>query len=104
MTTSVRQMIEAANAAVPRITPARAAQMISEGNTLVVDVREAAEVEVTGMVAGSVRVARGMLEFHADPQAKNMHGRTPLDETTVHNASKVAKLLVQRVPAVGRRT
>ena len=36
MTTSVKQMMEAANAAVPKITPAQAREMISKGNTLVV--------------------------------------------------------------------
>src|SRR3984893_10188873 len=50
MATSVKQMIEAANAAVPRITLARAREMIAKGNTLVVDVRDAPEVEKSGKV------------------------------------------------------
>ena len=41
MATNVKQMMEAANAAVPRITPAQAREMIAKGNTLVVDVRDA---------------------------------------------------------------
>jgi hypothetical protein len=32
-------MMDAANAAVPRITPAQAREMMAQGNTLVVDVR-----------------------------------------------------------------
>jgi len=36
MATSVKQMMEAANAAVPRITPAQARDMMAKGNTLVV--------------------------------------------------------------------
>ena len=68
MTTSVKQMMEAANAAVPRITPAQAREMMSKGNTLVVDVRDAPEVEKSGKVAGAVHVSRGMLEFRADPE------------------------------------
>ena len=32
-----------------------------------VDVRDAAEVEKSGKVAGAVHVSRGMLEFRADP-------------------------------------
>lgn len=67
MTTSVKQMIETANAAVPRITPAQAREMIAKGNTLIVDVRDAPEVETSGKVAGAVHVSRGMLEFRADP-------------------------------------
>jgi rhodanese-related sulfurtransferase len=69
MATSVKQMIEAANAAVPRVTPAEAKEMIAKGNTLVVDVRDAAEVANSGKVAGAVHVSRGMLEFRADPES-----------------------------------
>ena len=69
MATSVKQMMEAANAAVPRITLAQAREMIAKGNTLVVDVRDAPEVEKSGKVAGAVNVSRGMLEFRADPES-----------------------------------
>jgi len=66
MATSVKQMMEEANAVVPKITPAEARAMIAKGNTLVVDVREPAEVEASGKVAGAVHHPRGMLEFRAD--------------------------------------
>jgi rhodanese-related sulfurtransferase len=69
MTISVKQMMEAANAAVSRITPAQAREMIAKGNTLVVDVRDAPEVEKSGKVAGAIHVSRGMLEFRADPES-----------------------------------
>jgi rhodanese-related sulfurtransferase len=69
MATSVKQLMEAANAAVPRITPAQAKEMIAKGNVLVVDVRDAPEVANTGKVAGAVNVSRGMLEFRADPES-----------------------------------
>ncbi|MBN9539734.1 MAG: rhodanese-like domain-containing protein [Reyranella sp.] len=69
MATSVKQLLEAANAAVPKITPAQAKEMIAKGNTLVVDVRDTAEVEKSGKVAGAVNVSRGMLEFRADPDS-----------------------------------
>ncbi|KYG21747.1 rhodanese [Bradyrhizobium sp. AT1] len=68
MPTSVKQMIEAANAAVPKITSDQAAEMIRSGNTLVVDVRDAPEVAASGKIAGAVHVSRGMLEFRADPE------------------------------------
>jgi rhodanese-related sulfurtransferase len=67
MTTSVKQMMEIANAAVPKITPAQAQAMMANGNTLMVDVRDAPEVEKSGKVAGAVHISRGMLEFRADP-------------------------------------
>ena len=66
MATSVKQMLEAANAAVPKISPAQAREMIQNG-ALVVDVRDGAEVAASGKVAGAVHVSRGMLEFRADP-------------------------------------
>ena len=69
MTVSVKQMMEAANAAVPRISPAQAQQMIASGNALVVDVRDAMEVQQSGRVAGAVHVPRGLLEFRADPES-----------------------------------
>jgi rhodanese-related sulfurtransferase len=69
MATSVKQMMEAANAAVPRVTPAQAKDMIAKGNALVVDVRDAAEVEKSGKVAGALHVSRGLLEFRADPES-----------------------------------
>ena len=69
MTTSVKQLMEAANAVVPKITPAQAREMIDKGNTLVVDVRDAPEVEKSGKIPGAVNVSRGMLEFRADPES-----------------------------------
>lgn len=68
MALTLKLMMEAANATVPRITPAQAREMIAKGNTLVVDVRDAPEVEKSGKVAGALHVSRGMLEFRADPQ------------------------------------
>jgi len=69
MAISVKQMMEAANAAVPRITPAQARELIAKGNTLIVDVRDALEVEKSGKVVGALHVSRGMLEFRADPES-----------------------------------
>ncbi len=67
MPTTVKEMLEAANAAVPRVTPAQARDMMAKGDTLVVDVRDAPEVQQSGKVTGAVHVSRGMLEFRADP-------------------------------------
>jgi rhodanese-related sulfurtransferase len=69
MAMNVKQMLEAANAAVPKITPDHAIDMIKKGNTLVVDVRDAPEVAASGKIAGAVNVSRGMLEFRADPES-----------------------------------
>jgi rhodanese-related sulfurtransferase len=67
MTTSAKDMLAAANAAVPRITPDDARALMAKDNVLVVDVRDSPEIEKSGKVAGAVHVSRGMLEFRADP-------------------------------------
>ena len=54
---------------VPKVTPAQAREMMAKGNTLVVDVRDAPELEKSGKVAGAVHHSRGMLEFRADPES-----------------------------------
>lgn len=69
MATNVKQMMEAANAAVTKVTPAQARDIMATGNTLVVDVRDAPEVEKSGKIAGAVHVSRGMLEFRADHES-----------------------------------
>jgi rhodanese-related sulfurtransferase len=69
MTTSLKQLLDAANAAVPRISPAQAQAMVASGAAMIVDVRDAPEVEKSGKVAGAVHVSRGMLEFRADPDS-----------------------------------
>ncbi len=67
MSASVKEMIEAANAVVPRLSAQEASEMIASGKALVVDVRDAPEVEKSGKVRNALHVSRGMLEFRADP-------------------------------------
>jgi len=83
MALSVKQMMEAANAVVPKITPGEAREMIGKGNTLVVDVRDAPEVQNSGKVAGAVHVSRGMLEFRADPELPSHDKNFSRDKTVI---------------------
>jgi rhodanese-related sulfurtransferase len=83
MSVSVKQMLEAANAAVPKITPAEAREMIGKGNALVVDVRDAPELEKSGKVAGAMHVSRGMLEFRADPESPYHDKNFAKDKTVI---------------------
>ncbi len=69
MTTNLKQLLAAADAAGPRISPAQAQAMAASGAALVVDVRDAPEVEKSGKAAGAMHVSRGMLEFRADPDS-----------------------------------
>ena len=83
MSTTLKQLMEAANAAVPKITPEKAREMIGKGNTLVVDVRDAPEVEKSGKIAGAVHVSRGMLEFRADPDSPYHDKNFSKDKTVI---------------------
>jgi rhodanese-related sulfurtransferase len=83
MATNVKQMLEAANAVVPRVAPAEAQGLIAKGNTLVVDVRDAPEVAQSGKVAGAVHVSRGMLEFRADPESPYHDKNFAKDKTVI---------------------
>jgi rhodanese-related sulfurtransferase len=69
MPTSVKDMLSAANAAVPRIAPKDALALIDRGNALVVDVRDSAELAAGGKVKGAIHASRGLLEFKADPES-----------------------------------
>jgi rhodanese-related sulfurtransferase len=69
MPSSVREMLAAANAAVPRLDPSQFREMIGKGDVVVVDVRDAPELAVGGKIKGAVHVSRGMLEFRADPES-----------------------------------
>lgn len=70
MIRSVTDLIGAANAIVPRIGKAEAEDLIEKTGAIVVDVRDAPEIEKTGKIAGSIHVSRGMLEFRADPSSQ----------------------------------
>jgi len=69
MPTTLQEMIAAANAAVPKISPEDAQDMQEGGDALILDVRDAAEVQKTGKVAGAMHVSRGLLEFKVDPSS-----------------------------------
>ena len=82
MATTLKDLMEQANAAVPRVSPAQAKELIAKGDALVVDVRDAPDVEKSGMVKGAHHVSRGMLEFRADP-ASPYHDKNFAKDKTI---------------------
>ncbi|WP_011581411.1 MULTISPECIES: rhodanese-like domain-containing protein [Chelativorans] len=66
MATSVKELMSAANSAVPKISADEARKLISEENALLVDVRDAPELQASGKIKDALHVSRGMLEFRAD--------------------------------------
>ncbi len=83
MVLNVKQLMEAANAAVPRITPTQAQAMIAKGNALIVDVRDAPELAASGKIPGALNVSRGMLEFRADPDVPYHDANFTKDRTII---------------------
>jgi rhodanese-related sulfurtransferase len=69
MASSVKDMLAAANSAVPRIQPADLREQDEQGDVVVVDVRDAPELATGGKIKGAVHVPRGMLEFRADAES-----------------------------------
>lgn len=65
MPVTVKDMMEAANAVVARIDIAQAKTILEQGG-LLLDIRDATELQATGRAAGAHHIPRGMLEFRAD--------------------------------------
>ena len=83
MPNSVKDMLSAANSSVPKISPQDAAALIQRGQALVVDVRDGLEIQSTGKVQGAKHVARGMLEFRADPDSPYYDKEFSRDKTVI---------------------
>ena len=54
MTTSIKQMLAEAEAAVPRLSPAQTREIVRDPKTVVVDVRDATEVAISGKLKGEI--------------------------------------------------
>ncbi|HET7606685.1 MAG TPA: rhodanese-like domain-containing protein [Sphingomicrobium sp.] len=67
MPSSVKQMLDSANEAVPKVSVDEARRLVDEEGALLVDVRDAPELEQSGKLEGALNVSRGMVEFRADP-------------------------------------
>ena len=65
---TLKDMMAAAQAAVEKIDVARGQQRAGQG-ALLLDVRDAPELDTAGRVTGAHHVPRGTLEFRADPDS-----------------------------------
>jgi rhodanese-related sulfurtransferase len=80
---SAKKLVDLARESVPAISPEEALRLIDDPAVLLVDVREAAEVEKTGLLQGAVHVTRGMLEFRADPESPSHDRSFSRDKTVI---------------------
>jgi rhodanese-related sulfurtransferase len=87
MPTTAKQLLEAANAAVPKISGKEAQELVAKG-ALLVDVRDGTEVAASGKAAGAIHIPRGSLEFKADPASPTADKNFSTDKTVIlHCAS-----------------
>ncbi|WOS63855.1 rhodanese-like domain-containing protein [Sinorhizobium fredii] len=88
MAKNVKDLLAEANSAVPKLSPAEAAEKVHSGDVLIVDVRDPTEVQQTGKLKGALNVSRGMLEFRADPESQYHNPAFQKDRTILlHCAS-----------------
>lgn len=62
-------MLEAANANIEAVEPAKAIEMQSDSETVFVDIRDVRELARDGKIPGALHAPRGMLEFWVDPES-----------------------------------
>jgi rhodanese-related sulfurtransferase len=87
MPTTAKQLVEAANAVVPKISGQEAQEMVAKG-AVIVDIRDSAEVAQTGKAAGAVHIPRGSLEFKADLSSPTAEKSLAFDKPVIlHCAS-----------------
>ncbi len=83
MAQSIMDIVAAAKAVVPSISPDEAVKLIDREEVLFVDVRDAEEVAESGKVAGAINVSRGMLEFRADATTPYHNEAFSKDKTVI---------------------
>lgn len=77
MTKSASDLVAAAKAEIENLGVDAVEHELDSGDAVLVDIREADELETNGRIPGSVHLPRGMLEFYADPTSP--YHRDPLD-------------------------
>jgi len=64
---AAKDFMEEANAVVPRMSAEDAIAKYNAGGGVFVDVRDSGAIAQSGTIKGAHRIARGMMEFVADP-------------------------------------
>ncbi|WP_198174155.1 rhodanese-like domain-containing protein [Mesorhizobium xinjiangense] len=64
-----KALLEEANAEVEALSPAGAAALLQDDETLFIDIRDPRELDREGRITGAHHCPRGMLEFWIDPES-----------------------------------
>lgn len=80
---SVMDLVAKAKESIENLTPAELASELDGSDVLLVDLREAGELQDQGVIAGALHAPRGMLEFFADPATPYHRAEFDPDRRTV---------------------
>lgn len=83
MAATVRDLLAAANSAVPKLQPNQLREMIGRPDVVLIDVRDTPEVQQTGKIRGALHIQRGMIEFRADATTPYHNAALQKDRTIV---------------------
>ena len=83
MSKSAMDLVAEAKRMVPSISPEEFKSILGQDKVLLVDVRDAPELAVTGKIQGALNVSRGMLEFRADETIPSHNEAFSKDKTMV---------------------
>ena len=69
ITKSVKEMVEAANAEITKLSVKEVRKLIDSEEHVIVDLRDIRELQRAGKIPGAFSCPRGMLEFWIDPES-----------------------------------
>jgi len=64
--TDIQKLLQEANDLVPRLSFEEANNIIATANTLIIDVRETAEIEATGLIKNAVNIPKSIIDANFD--------------------------------------
>lgn len=77
MKKAAADMVADAKSRIENLDPDTVEREVVDGGALLVDIRDAPELDADGKIPGALHVPRGMLEFRADPTSP--YHQAPLD-------------------------
>ena len=69
----IQKLLQEANDAVPRLSFDEANKIISQSNTLIIDVREISEVEATGLIKNAVNIPKSIIDTDFNDSLIDIH-------------------------------
>ena len=79
-TKTLELLLQEANNEIKRLSFDESLSIISESNTVIIDVREESEVHDLGLIKNAIHIPRGLLEFTLIPNSPN--NPVKIDENT----------------------